>query len=492
MSQFLRPDSDRLNPGGWLPVPANTTLWNVIDEATPNDADYAWIDGGVGTFGVYLSNPGETPGSGDYIMRWRGRRLAGGRTLFLKCQLIEGVNQRADAEYQLTDSWQLFTYTLTSEEVASIENFDNLDMRFLVRSEGGGSPSDPAVSWAEFEVPDAAGNEFVYAGNIPLTAIPATPKGLLGMVYAGNIPFSALPSYTSILDRVYAGAVSVGILPDAPISPLSKSYTGAVALAIAPNSTYGLEFQYVYAGDLAMGIVPSYASILDRIYAGSVPMSLTPSSTRILDRIYSGDILLVALPDFPVASLEKGYLGAIPMSVLPSYSSILDRVYAGAVSLVLVPNSIYELISAGEFVYAGDIPLVALPSYTSILNRVYQGAVTLDILPVFPKALLEKAYAGAVILVLTPDSAYLLESPVAEFIYAGDIPVSLLSGYSSMLEKAYAGDIGCFFMLGAISEGMKMATGIQISKEEPGLLLIGKPDDITFIGKKKPVLISKN
>jgi len=60
------------------------------------------------------------------------------------------------------------------------------------------------------------------------------------------------------------------------------------------------------------------------------------------------------------------------------------------------------------------------------------------------------------------------------------------------MEKAYSGDVGCIFMPGVLSEGMKMATGIQISREEPELLLIGKPDDITLIGKKKPIFISKN
>jgi|GEM_PF-6839714 len=311
--------------------------------------------------------------------------------------------------------------------------------------------------WISFthDIPEATGDEFVYAGNIPLSAIPDTPKGLLSMVYGGNIPLSPMPSYTSILDRIYAGAMPLAVLPDAPKAPLEKSYAGAVALALVPNSAYGLAIQYVYAGDVAIGILPSYASILDRIY--------------------NGDIALVILPDSPIAPLSKSY--------------------AGDIGLALIPNSIYELISgAGEFVYAGDIPLIALPSHALIMDRVYQGAVTLGILPDFPKAfleksysgdlsmlvlpdfpkaILEKAYAGDISFILVPNSLYSLEE-ISEFLYAGNIPVSLLPYYSSMLEKAYEGDIAVLLTPSSLCL-LEMQVDVSLRAKRPGMIYTKKP-----------------
>lgn len=352
--------------------------------------------------------------------------------------------------------------------------------------------------WIEFshDIPEAAGDEFVYAGDVPLTVLPSTPKGLMSMVYGGDILMATMPSYTSILDKIYAGAVPLTVLPDAPKAPLEKSYAGILGLALVPNSTYGLAVQYVYGGDLAVGILPSYASILDRVYSGDIPLIALPGYSSILDRIYSGDIALVVLPNAPVAPLSKSY--------------------GGDVGLALIPNSIYELISgAGEFIYAGDIPLMALPSHALIMDRIYQGAVGLGILPDFPKAfleksyfgnlpllvlpdfpkaILEKAYEGDINFILIPNSLYSLEE-ISEFLYAGDIPVSLLPDYSSALEKAYSGDINIAAILASLYSGIRAAPefyppGIPV-KKEPKMILIGDKKELILIGKKKPDFIDR-
>jgi len=78
MAQFLRPDSDVANVGGWTPVPATPiTLYDKIDEVTPSDTDYAYLLKAETAeyFEVGLSNPVGTPGIGDNIVSWRPAKL---------------------------------------------------------------------------------------------------------------------------------------------------------------------------------------------------------------------------------------------------------------------------------------------------------------------------------------------------------------------------------------------------------------------------------
>jgi len=200
------------------------------------------------------------------------------------------------------------------------------------------------------------------------------------------------------------------------------------------------------------------------VYAGDIPLTVLPDAPKAsLSKSYAGDVLLSVLPGYS-SILEKLYSGDIPMIVLPSYSSMLEKAYGGDIGLALLPDSIYELVGegAGEFVYAGDIPLIALPSCVSILERVYQGDIPLSILPDFPKAFLDKSYSGNLPLSIKPDvikallekfyygdislavmmdSLYSLEG-LLEFVYGGDIPLSVLPGHSSVLDRIYNGDIG--------------------------------------------------
>ena len=204
------------------------------------------------------------------------------------------------------------------------------------------------------DTPIAEAQEFVYSGDIPLSPIPDTPKGLMDMVYAGDIPLSALPSYVSILDRVYAGDIPLAVLPDAPVAPLEKSYAGDIPLITLPDFS---------------------KAILEKSYAGAIALALVPNSVYGL-----------------FGANEFIYAGDIPLTALPSYSSILDRVYQGAIPLALMPNSISSLVEIlQEFVYGGDIPLFILPGYSSML---------------------EKAYEGDIPVLLTPSSLCLLEQQV--------------------------------------------------------------------------------
>ena len=158
MSQFLRPDGDGSQSGDWEPEPSDTTLWNVIDEAEANDADYAWHDACAGFeyFYVTLSNC-TPPGPGTGTIRWRQKRIDGGKVTTIDAAIFEGEYPRFTSdEKTLTDDWVEETYAVTQVQMDSISDWNNISLRFLVRVSGGGKAPDPAISWAEFEVPDAA------------------------------------------------------------------------------------------------------------------------------------------------------------------------------------------------------------------------------------------------------------------------------------------------------------------------------------------------
>lgn len=159
--------------------------------------------------------------------------------------------------------------------------------------------------------------------------------------------------------------------------------------------------------------------------------------TEVQEFVYSGDIPLAIVPDTPKAKLSKSYNGDIPLSALPGYSSILERAYGGDIGLSILPS--YS--SMMEKAYAGDVQISLIPEGQLILERLYRGMVALSILPDFPKAALEKAYGGDVGLAMTVNSQYLLET-LKEFIYSGNIPLSVLPGHSLVLDRIYGGDIG--------------------------------------------------
>jgi hypothetical protein len=159
MAQLLRPISDIANPGNWVPEPSDTTLWDVMDEASPNDADYAWLNAVSGgeQFSVNISAPGETPGSGgigDITVRWRAARIDGAQVIQLRLVLLEGIFSRGiDQETLSNEPFSAYEFTNTAE----ISDFTDLKIAFdLFDVSGGGKASDPAISWVEIEVPDAA------------------------------------------------------------------------------------------------------------------------------------------------------------------------------------------------------------------------------------------------------------------------------------------------------------------------------------------------
>jgi len=113
VSQFLRPDGDQAQSGDWEAIPDDGVLWDKMDEAEANDADYAWHDAiDVGEyFEVSLSNPSSTPGSGTQTVRWRIKRIGGNKVPVMKCELRQGATVKASQTVEITDSWQALSFT---------------------------------------------------------------------------------------------------------------------------------------------------------------------------------------------------------------------------------------------------------------------------------------------------------------------------------------------------------------------------------------------
>jgi len=152
MSNILRPDGDVGQSGQWERVPADTYLWEVIEEIIPDDADYIWANNVSGSeyFEISLSDPSPAVKCDDASIKWRAKKLAGGKDVTIKCELRDGTIVLSSDSQILSSDWRdyLFHYS-------GITNWNNLRLRFIVESVGGtGAPPDPAISWTKAETGD--------------------------------------------------------------------------------------------------------------------------------------------------------------------------------------------------------------------------------------------------------------------------------------------------------------------------------------------------
>lgn len=150
MSQYARPNSDS-SVGSWSPA-VGATLYGEIDETTYNDTDC--ITARSSTCKIGLSTVTDPVSSSGHIIRGRGTYIGLARaTATLTVYLYEGITMITSfiptlVRNTVTD----FTYTLSSTEANNITDYSNLFLSFNAVT----SAAILAISWAEFEVPDAA------------------------------------------------------------------------------------------------------------------------------------------------------------------------------------------------------------------------------------------------------------------------------------------------------------------------------------------------
>ena len=358
--QYARPISDVENPGGWASAP----LWEKLDEEPFDDGDYVESPKSAAgdSFTIGLSGVTDPEVHTGHIIRIRAKTAVTGT---FKYELMQGVVVIKDSgDVVLGTSEAEYNMMLTEEEAGNISDY--LALRMRVTAVITQKNQRQNVSWIRVDVPDAAVNEFVYGGDVPVSILPDAPKASLSKSYSGDIPVSVLPGYSSARIMVYAGAVPLTVLPEAPIAPLEKSYAGDISLVLLPSSVYEL----------------TGAEINEFVYAGNIPLSALPSYVSILERVYQGAVELSILPSFPEAPLEKSYFGNLPLLIMPDCpQASLEKDYAGDVGIVLMPTAGYSLKGLLEFVYGGDIPLSIVSGHSSVVDMIYGGDIGLAVIP---------------------------------------------------------------------------------------------------------------
>jgi len=182
MPRILRPNEDIEQSGSWVRVPLNTLLWDVINESIIKDSDYVWHNNVSGEeyFEVGLLDPKGVPGSGVQTIRWRARKLSAARTVIIRCELREGMEVKAQQSQTLGDAWQIYSFN----NIAEIADWANLCLRFIVESiSGGGALPDPAISWAEFDVPSGGATAYEWIGGRPVQSNESDFEWVAGIPY---------------------------------------------------------------------------------------------------------------------------------------------------------------------------------------------------------------------------------------------------------------------------------------------------------------------
>jgi hypothetical protein len=163
MAQFARPDSD-VSAGLWDHIGTPTTLYECIDEVTPNDGtDYIeCLNGDDSTCEVGLSTVTDPAVGTGHIIRFTMQGTGSGGPERCEVQLFDGATQRATTGTQTSrGAWAQKTYTLSAAEADAI--VDYTDLRFKIISSNLGASEDMWVTQAELEVPDAAAGDVLQA-----------------------------------------------------------------------------------------------------------------------------------------------------------------------------------------------------------------------------------------------------------------------------------------------------------------------------------------
>lgn len=160
MVQFARPDSDVTNDG--------TGSFADIDESSPSDTDYWWGDDSTtDVLEVGLSDVTDPTVHTGHTVRVRLAKVdggvfpgTGGNALTQTVLLLQGGTTIATIVNAVTapDAWTTTAVTISEAEAGNITNYADLRIR-ISQTASGGSPANRrggAISWAEFEVPDAA------------------------------------------------------------------------------------------------------------------------------------------------------------------------------------------------------------------------------------------------------------------------------------------------------------------------------------------------
>jgi hypothetical protein len=142
MPQYGRPSADTLNEGWTEDDGTNTTLFDQIDEASADDADY--VQSALAPSNdPYVFKPSgvEDPQSSTgHIVRYRyGKSAAGGAQIDITVQLRQGYVSEASpgtliaqwTHTNVSESWTTAAQTLSAGEANSITDYTDLYIRIV-------------------------------------------------------------------------------------------------------------------------------------------------------------------------------------------------------------------------------------------------------------------------------------------------------------------------------------------------------------------------
>lgn len=283
MAQFARPDSD-VAAGGWTPQGGPVTLFDALNEITPDDLDFieSANNPALDTSEVGLSNVDDPAVSTGHVLRYRyAKDTAGGRQIDLTVTLLQGATTIASFNHvNISDVITQQNQTLTGPQADAITDYTDLRIEFIADAVGGGGARAGQVMWAEFEVPLQLSGTIVSVSTLLGTLIATVPL-------AGSIQGQSAGSGSINVGHRLRGTVN-------GVSVLSGSLNIPRVLQGSLDGQSSLAGALSVAKSLA-GVVPGASTMQGRILldfeiAGVIPGVSTLSGTMVATVCLKGTI----------------------------------------------------------------------------------------------------------------------------------------------------------------------------------------------------------
>lgn len=322
MVQFARPSAD-INPSNFTDQSGGTPLYAVLDEATPDDADYIKSpDDPVNEFCTFFVSAVTDPSvHTGHIVRYRYRKsAASGVKITLQVTLYQsgvGAIEAGPSHSNIAETWTDGSFTVSEANAANITDYSKLYLRVYATKSAGGASRNGQVSWTEVEVPDAGGASYSITGAVTVTpqvaatldytlnaaiagAVTVMPTIAAGMVYqgeatiVGDVTISVTPAAAMVEGRSIAGAATVALSVAAAMARnIHPALAGSVTIGTAAAAVLDYTRNAALAGAVTVtsGVAASLALTRHRALAGSLVLGVTPAA---LGMIHSGPSAIVA------------------------------------------------------------------------------------------------------------------------------------------------------------------------------------------------------
>lgn len=252
MAQFARPDST-VSAGGW--VSSGSTLWDVLDEASPSDVDSittAWASGAqsLTTTELGLSNVNDPVSSTGHVLRFRLSQADSSAVVNYVIALYQGATQIVS--FSIPDAgtsggWTSYAQSLSGAQADAITDYTDLRVRVSGERISGGRQA--LVSWVELEVPTPIIDITQYLAEVDIAVEGYAPDLTVEAIAAPpNFTIEALPatlivtSYITV-DVDVADLTVAGVVPGFSVGDITTQTTESADISVvglAPEVLQGV------------------------------------------------------------------------------------------------------------------------------------------------------------------------------------------------------------------------------------------------------------